>query len=131
MHRIRNWKTRQRVCILGETPVTGLGSAGGFAGSADLKLVDIERVEVLRGPQGTLYGDASMGGAVRIIPASPNLEQVEGKLSTSYSQTSDRGVGNNNSVQGVFNLPLVEHELAIRGVAYRYDNSGYIKSDDA
>lgn len=113
----------------GEIPLTGVGSTGG-TGNPDLKLVDIERVEVLRGPQGTLYGDGSMGGAVRVIPKKPDLVDVGGELSTTYSETSGQG-GENYSVRGVLSVPVVEDVLALRGVAYRYDNSGYIESGDA
>ena len=113
----------------GETPISDLFSASnlGGAGSGDIKLVDIERIEVLRGPQGTLYGSGSMAGTVRVIPNSPNVEEVEGKLALRYSQTGGEG-GDNTMVQAVINVPIVENELAVRGVAYKYENSGYIKN---
>ena len=109
----------------GETPVSGLGAVD--AGSTDFKMVDIQRVEVLRGPQGTLFGAGSMGGTVRIIPTAPNLIETEGNVAAMYSQTGGYGSGN-NSLQGVVNLPLIEDTLALRAVAYRFDDSGYIKS---
>ena len=113
----------------GETPLTDLGNDSGLGGSgnADIKMVDIERVEVLRGPQGTLYGSGSMAGTVRIIPVAPNLEQVEGKLVARYSQTGEKG-DDNNMVQAVLNAPLVEDQLAVRAVVYQFDNSGYIEN---
>ncbi|HAB37663.1 MAG TPA: hypothetical protein DCE52_06650 [Rhodobacteraceae bacterium] len=111
----------------GETPLSGLGSASqtGQTGNGDIKLVDVERVEVLRGPQGTLYGSGAMGGTVRVLPNAPSLEQVEGKISTRYSQTGKAG-GDNTMVQGVINIPIIEDTLAVRAVAYQFDNSGYI-----
>jgi iron complex outermembrane recepter protein len=111
----------------GEAPVTGLGPQvnGNQAGNADIKMVDVQRVEVLRGPQGTLYGSGSMGGTLRIIPKAPNLERVEGSAATEYSMT-DRGGGANYMVQAVVNAPLVEDKLAVRMAAYRFDNEGYI-----
>jgi outer membrane receptor protein involved in Fe transport len=113
----------------GEVPLSGLGSASsaGSAGNVDIKLVDIDRVEVLRGPQGTLYGSDSMAGTVRVIPVAPNLEKVEGKLSARYSQTGNEG-GDNTMIQAVLNLPLIENQLAVRGVAYRFENGGYINN---
>ena len=113
----------------GETPVTGLGSTGNgnAAGNVDLKLVDIERIEVLRGPQGTLYGSGSMGGTVRVIPQSPNLGQMEGKLAMRYGQVGGQG-SESTMVQGVLNIPLIDNEWAVRLVAYQFDNSGYINN---
>ncbi len=109
----------------GETPVTGIGLYG--SGHADFRMVDIERVEVLRGPQGTLYGSGSMGGTVRIIPVEPDLTQAMGTIRAGYSRTGKLG-GDNTTLEGVFNLPLVADRLAVRGVAYRVDNSGYIEN---
>lgn len=107
----------------GETPTTN--SSGIQGGSnVDLKLVDIERVEVLRGPQGTAFGNSSMGGAVRTIPMAPKLDRFEGKVSAGYSATSGAGDANHN-IQGVANLPLIDDKLAIRAVGYRYDESGF------
>ncbi len=113
----------------GEFPLGGArgASGSGAASSADLKLVDIGRIEVLRGPQGTLYGSGSMGGTVRVMPKAPNLESLEGQIATRMSQTGGPG-GTNTMVQGVLNLPLIEDTLAIRAVAYKYNNSGYIES---
>ncbi|WP_129777201.1 TonB-dependent receptor [Peristeroidobacter soli] len=110
----------------GETPITN--SAGILGGSGvDLKLVDIERVEVLRGPQGTSFGNSSLGGAVRTIPVAPKLDRFGGKAAASYSVTGKSG-GGNQMWQGVLNAPLVADKLAVRAVAYEYDNSGYYKN---
>jgi iron complex outermembrane recepter protein len=111
----------------GEVPVTGLGPQvnGNQAGNADIKMVDVERVEVLRGPQGTLYGSGTMGGTIRIIPKAPNLQQVEGSAAAEYSQTARSG-GQNYSAQAVVNAPLVQDKFAVRMAAYRFDSDGYI-----
>lgn len=101
---------------VGEMPV-GAG--------ADLKLVDMERVEILRGPQGTLYGAGSMGGTVRYIPTAPNLTKVEGDVDVGFSKIS-RAVDNSMNVTGAFNMPLISDKLAVRVAAYHYDNAGYI-----
>ena len=112
---------------LGEVPLTGLGTSSALfgEGNADIKLVDVERVEVLRGPQGTLYGSDSMGGVVRVLPAKPVLSEMEGSVSAKYSQTGERG-DDNTMLQGMINIPLIEDELAVRVVAYQFDNSGFI-----
>lgn len=112
---------RSTSLYLGEMPLTALGSLN----DPDIKLVDIERVEVLRGPQGTLYGAGSMGGAVRYIPSAPDLERFAGKLEVSYSQVDNAG-SDSRHVTGVINLPLAQDKLALRVVGYVYDNAGYI-----
>lgn len=111
----------------GETPISNIRSASqsGAVANADIKLIDIERVEVLRGPQGTLYGSGSMAGTARIIPNAPVLDEIEGHVATRLSNTAEKG-GDNYSVEGVINVPLIEDKLAVRAVAYRIDNSGFI-----
>ena len=75
-------------------------------GTADMKLVDIERIVVLRGPQGTLYGSGSLGGTVRNIPNAPDLNEFEGKIDLGYSQTAHSD-DDNDKIVGVVNLPLL------------------------
>ena len=119
------WRTGPSVGLyFGEVPLAGLGILGG---GANIRLVDMERVEVLRGPQGTLFGAGSLAGAIRNIPIAPNLNQVEGSLNVGYSSTAENG-GGNNKLEGVINIPLIEDALAIRAVAYRHDNEGFIKN---
>ena len=108
-----------------ETPVTGMGSLG--SGNPDLKYVDMQRIEVLRGPQGTLYGDSTIAGTVRVIPNAPDLSGFSAEIAGSSSSTADLG-GQNNMVRGVLNLPVIEDKFAIRVVGYDYDNSGYYKN---
>ncbi len=108
---------------LGDLPLTTIG----IFGTADIKLIDIDRVEVLRGPQGTLYGSNSLAGTVRSIPNAPNFNALEGSVKAGYSNTTRQG-GDNYLVQGVINAPLVDDVLAIRAVAYRHENSGYINN---
>ena len=110
--------------FFGEVPMSGYAKSGG---SADLRLVDMERIEVLRGPQGTLFGSGTLAGAVRHIPNAPELQELTGSLKATYSNTARSGDGN-NKIEGVINIPLIEDELAIRAVAFRHDESGYIKN---
>ena len=72
---------------------------------ANLRLRDVERVEVLRGPQGTLYGSGSVGGTVRFIYAKPDFTETYGRLDTSMGSVAD-AEDLNYSADGIFNLPL-------------------------
>ena len=108
-----------------EIPVQGLGFAA--TGSPDLGTVDVARVEVLRGPQGTLYGAGSMSGTVRTLTRAPELGAFGGYITLDGSVTSGFG-DTNNDIQAVVNIPLVEERLAVRAVAYRFDKSGYIRN---
>jgi outer membrane receptor protein involved in Fe transport len=93
----------------------------------DLRLYDIERIEVLPGPQGTLYGAGSLGGIIRIMPNGPRLDLLEGVGSVGASLTEHGEPG--FDVAGMVNLPLVRDRLGLRIVAYGIDQGGYI--DDA
>jgi outer membrane receptor protein involved in Fe transport len=89
---------------------------------ANLLLKDIERVEVLRGPQGTLYGSGSLGGTVRYITRRPVLGSFEGRAEASMSQTSGSG-GVNWDADVIVNIPLGE-TAAARIVAGKVDYAG-------
>jgi len=93
-------------------------------GAIEPKLFDVAQVEVLRGPQGTLYGSSSMGGTIRMISNKPNLDNVEGTASADVSQTSHGGT--NYETTGVVNLPLVSGTAALRLAADSTTDSGYI-----
>lgn len=109
-----------------ETFVTGAPGAEADSGARqpDFKLVDIDRVEVLRGPQGTLYGAGSVGGTLRVITNKPDASGFEGFVEGDLSNTN-RG-GDNVQLSGMVNIPLVQDTLAARVVAYYRDESGYI-----
>jgi outer membrane receptor protein involved in Fe transport len=93
-------------------------------GSAEPKLFDLDRIEVLRGPQGTLYGASSMGGTLKFITNQPLFNVKESKV---YSEVSSTKGGNTGfSVNGVFNLPLIKDELALRIGLQRGREGGYI-----
>ncbi len=104
---------------LGEIP-TNISSSND---RVDMKLLDLERIEVLRGPQGTLYGGGAMSGTVRNIPNSPKLDKVEGKLDVGIASPSHSRDMSGKMV-GILNLPIVEDALALRVVGYRYENAG-------
>ncbi|WP_114951106.1 TonB-dependent receptor domain-containing protein [Sphingosinicella terrae] len=90
----------------------------------DLRLYDIERVEVLAGPQGTLYGAGSLGGIIRVVPSAPRSDRVEAELSLGASATQHGDPGADGAVMA--NLPLVEDRLALRVVAYGASEGGYV-----
>jgi iron complex outermembrane recepter protein len=93
----------------------------------DPDLFDLNRVEVLRGPQGTLYGSGSMGGTIRLIPNEPDLQKVEGNVDTLISGT--QGGGANPGINAMFNVPLVDNILALRVVFTEKYASGWINRD--
>ncbi|WP_462151272.1 TonB-dependent receptor [Pseudoalteromonas xiamenensis] len=91
----------------------------------NLRLTDIERVEVLIGPQGTLYGAGTLGGAIRYMLKAPVLDMIEGSVSAdAFSMNESGSTGNELGV--VFNLPLIQDELAVRTSLNRYHNPGFI-----
>ncbi len=81
-------------------------------------------MEVLRGPQGTLYGASSMSGTIRFIPKSPEMDKVDGYITMEGSQTSH--ASGNYNFNGAVNLPLVDNLLALRMVGWKAYDSGYI-----
>lgn len=90
----------------------------------DLRLVDVERVEVLRGPQGTLYGSGSIGGIVRIVTVKPDPMAFGGDVSVEADAVQHGAQG--TGVDATLNLPLLSGRAAIRGSVYRDERPGYI-----
>jgi len=94
------------------------------ARNADVYMADMERVEVLEGPQGTLFGGGAQAGVVRYITNKPKKDKFEGRLEGSFGGTS--GGSSNASFTGMVNLPIIEDKLAIRAVIYADHRGGYI-----
>lgn len=90
----------------------------------DLRLFDVADIEVLAGPQGTLYGAGSLGGIIRIEPNTPQLDDFAGAAWLGSSATAHGGLG--GDVGGVVNIPLVRNRLALRAVGYAASDTGYI-----
>ncbi len=109
-----------------ETPVAGSTGVSSDAGgrSPDLELFDVDRIEVLRGPQGTLYGASSMGGAIRILYNKPDSQAFAGRVEAGYEATD--GGDPSNSQNLMLNLPLVKDVLAARVTAYNRNTGGYV-----
>ncbi|GGO14653.1 TonB-dependent receptor [Iodidimonas muriae] len=107
-----------------EAVITARNKQDGGGRQADIELHDLARIEVLKGPQGTLYGASSMSGTIRFIPneADPSAVDfnVEGEIST-----TDNG-GTNYRTNGMLNLPIIKDKLAVRAVGWISDEAGYI-----
>lgn len=90
----------------------------------DLDLFDMERVEVLRGPQGTLYGASSMAGTIRYITHPPELEATKSRVRSTFAVTEsgDPSYG----IEGMLNVPVRSPNLAVRLVAYSITAGGFI-----
>lgn len=95
-----------------------------FGSGADIKLFDLSRIEVLRGPQGTLYGSGSMGGTIRLITAQPSLTSTSGKLRAEVSSID--GGSLNFEIGAAAGGPLVEDKVGYRVSAFYRRDGGWI-----
>ena len=112
-------RTQSTVGIyLDDTPITY------NAPDPDLRLTDVQRVEVLRGPQGTLYGGGSIGGVFRIVTQKPVINSFSGDLDVGGA-FADTGAPSREA-DGVINLPLIHDRAALRITAYDEVDGGYI-----
>ncbi|WP_130617936.1 TonB-dependent receptor [Dyella amyloliquefaciens] len=111
-----------------ETP---FGSSSAYAGGAmltpNIDPHDLQRVEVLRGPQGTLYGAGALGGVIRFITTPPDATSAFGRVEVGASDVSGGGTG--FDVHGMLNVPLIADKLAFRASASTTTTPGFI--DDA
>jgi outer membrane receptor protein involved in Fe transport len=103
---------------LDDTPISVQGQ------TPDLRIYDLERVEILRGPQGTLYGASSMAGTIRFVTAKPDAHSSFGTLEVTGADTEHGGPS--YSLRGTFNTPLIDDKLALRAAFYRGQDGGYI-----
>ena len=123
----------------GQSGTQGSGAIGNFPNVAiylddqsaqlpgrnlDVYAVDLERIEVLEGPQGTLFGGGAEAGVLRYITNKPKINVTEGSAEASYGTTAHGDP--NNSANFVLNLPLIADALAVRGVFYEDRRGGYI-----
>lgn len=101
-----------------EIPVTAAGQ------QVDPRLIDIDRIEVLRGPQGTYFGEDSLGGTIRLITKKPNLGVFLASAESRFSRTSHGGP---NDMEGaMINLPLISDKLALRANYFNAHDDGFI-----
>jgi len=108
----------------GEAVISGSNADDGGGFESDIRLYDLDRIEVLRGPQGTLYGASSMSGTIRFVPKSPDLNNLGGYLTMEGSETSH--ASGNYNFNGAINLPIIDGVLALRLVGWKVYDSGYI-----
>jgi iron complex outermembrane receptor protein len=130
----RTGPAENTVIIRGVSSQAGVGSTVGYyygevptsqLTQIDLPLFDLARVEVLRGPQGTLYGSSSMGGTIKYVPNQPEFNQFSTKIDVAAEHIHDsNGLG--HKISDVVNLPLVEDKLAVRILVWSQYAKGYI-----
>ena len=111
---------------LDDVVITGANFQDGGGQSPDVLLFDMDRIEVLKGPQGTTFGSSSMTGTIRFITAKPDLTNFFGSFGGGYRETSGGGVG--SQVEAMVNLPLISDKLAIRFAGSYLDDPGYVSN---
>ncbi|MGH8201778.1 MAG: TonB-dependent receptor [Steroidobacteraceae bacterium] len=95
----------------------------------DVFAADLQRIEVLEGPQGTLFGAGAQAGVIRYITNKPLLDTTSGSVEAGYGTTAH---GDNNSdVTAVLNLPIIAGHVALRAVIYDARRGGYIDNEPA
>jgi iron complex outermembrane receptor protein len=109
---------------LDDIPLSGPASAQNGHVVIDPDLYDLNRVEILRGPQGALFGSGSMGGTVRLITNQPNLTQFQSTAQSVLSGTDGGGFNHKDNL--MVNLPLIDDTLALRVVGTEDYTSGWI-----
>ena len=111
---------------VGDVP---FGSSSGLANAAvlsgDFDTYDLARVEVLRGPQGTLYGASALGGVMKYVPNAPSTEAFEGSVQAAAEDVKDADTG--FAFNGMLNVPIGD-QFAIRATGYSRTDEGYIDS---
>ena len=111
---------------LDDVVITGENYQDGGGQAPDVLLFDTDRIEVLKGPQGTTFGSSSMTGTIRFITAKPNLSDFSGSFGAGYRETSGGGIG--SQVEGMVNLPILTDRFAIRLAGSYLDNPGYVSN---
>jgi iron complex outermembrane recepter protein len=130
---------RQIPAIRGINPSAGAGTVGYYIDETPIpaplgggvvvnpRLVDIDRIEVLRGPQGTLYGSSSIGGTIKLVPNAPDLTRLEGSAQVGFTVTkSEAGASPGGQGEFVVNVPIVENLAAVRAAFWYQDVGGFV-----
>jgi outer membrane receptor protein involved in Fe transport len=90
----------------------------------DIYAADLERIEILEGPQGTLFGAGAQAGVLRYITNKPKLDLIEANVNVGYATTAHGGQSSN--LDATLNIPLIADTLAVRGVIFNEKRGGYI-----
>src|SRR6185436_338326 len=106
------------------------GSSTAFGGAAvaalDMSLLDLHHIELLRGPQGTLYGAGAMGGLLKYVTNEPDSSQFSGKVGVGARQSRGGALG--HTEHAVLNVPLSQDVAALRVAAFNDHEGGYINA---
>jgi outer membrane receptor protein involved in Fe transport len=113
---------------LDDVPLTS-GAASAQSPLIDIDPSDLQRVEILRGPQGTLYGASSLGGLVKYVTVSPDTERFSGRIEAGANTVSGGGEG--WSLRGAVNLPIVSEKLALRVSGFTRHDPPYLDNINA
>jgi iron complex outermembrane receptor protein len=111
-----------------EVPLSGTGGVSNDAGSSlpGLRLFDVERAEVLRGPQGTLYGASAMGGTIRIIMNKPEMSRFDGAVDGQLTTSAHSGGAASGQMNGMINIPIIDGILSVRTSGFYERTSGFV-----
>ncbi|EED36952.1 TonB-dependent receptor [Luminiphilus syltensis NOR5-1B] len=126
---VRSAGQQQVAVYYDEIPLPGIQGAAGNSGSqtTDLKLFDLDRVEVLKGPQGTTFGANSQIGTLRFILNKPDMTEFGAKIQVGGTTVEEGDTG--GSVYGMVNVPLIDDKLSFRAVGYYDDQPGYLDNN--
>jgi iron complex outermembrane recepter protein len=113
---------------LDDTPLTS-GAASAQSPLIDIDPSDLQRVEILRGPQGTLYGASSLGGLVKYVTISPNAERFSGRVEVGGNTVAEGGEG--YSVRGSVNVPIIRDKVALRVSGFTRRDPAYLDNINA
>jgi iron complex outermembrane receptor protein len=113
---------------LDDVPLTS-GAASAQSPLIDVDPSDLQRVEILRGPQGTLYGASSLGGLVKYVTVSPDATRFSGRVEAGANNIAGGGQG--YSLRGAVNVPIIEDKLALRASAFTRRDPAYLDNINA
>ena len=111
--------------LIDDVPFTANESlAIGSLLTPDPDLTDTQRIEVLKGPQGTLYGASALGGIIKIISNPPTADTFSGDVHATYSSVDGGGTG--NGFRGTVNIPIIEDKVSLRASAFERTDPGFM-----